>query len=107
MINNDDDRGIELQQMFYLTTWKTSNDILANIVLPTSISRVVGQKGGRPKHMRQEEALSLAQALLNNKSESLFAISEDVFILLKNKYTDYPKLPTVRKWISKLEGFTK
>lgn len=103
MINNEDERGIEIYQLFYTAIWQIASNIVIDDEIPSLVSRDIGRQGGRPEHPRKNEAITLANKfLLGNKSLSICDVAEDIFIEFKKKYNDYPKLPTIRKWLNNI-----
>lgn len=107
-MTDNDARGVELLKLFYITHWNISHSLLDDLLLPQLVSRNVGQKGGRPKHLRKEEALRIAQVIIErNESASLSDISSDVLTALRSKYHDYPKYPTIKNWVSQMDHFKK
>lgn len=64
----------------------------------------IGKKGGRSRHQRRDEAISLAKTIWeNDPSITLEQISSDIHSSLTSKYTDAPARNSILSWIRNSE----
>lgn len=91
--NND-----EIAEYLYATTLLPlvySNEI-------KNIPSLLGSKGGRPEHPRKEEALKIARERWEKiPYASISSVASYVKSKLEEKYTDAPKLPSIKSWLNK------
>ncbi|ATF52660.1 hypothetical protein [Morganella morganii] len=66
------------------------------------VPKEIGKMGGRPEHPRKEEALKTAMERWSKiPYASLSSVATYVKSKLEEKYTDAPKLPSIKSWLNK------
>lgn len=80
-----------------------TNVLFAHIAYRSSFDKApskIGALGGRPSHPRKEETLGLArQRWKQLPRASVSSVATYVKSQLDDKYTDAPKLPSIKSWL--------
>ncbi|CAI2472327.1 hypothetical protein [Serratia proteamaculans] len=75
---------------------------MVGVLMLSEAAREIGKSGGRPEHKRKTEAIELAKKRWEQMPRaSLSSVATYVKSKLESKYTDAPKLPSIKAWLNK------
>lgn len=81
---------------------KATMSHMVGVLLLSDAPREIGRSGGRPEHKRKAEAIEMAQKRWEQMPRaSLSSVATYVKSKLESKYTDTPKLPSIKAWLKK------